>query len=209
MLAHIQSTQAGHPLVHVINSTLIALLEEELPEALHHKACCIGKHAGLVVVAIGMQTIYSEVLPCPGINIILPVEKGLEIHQYHLWLTRDIPPSGAQAHSFGSHSCHPFGPEFGIFAKERVLLVMPKVGTNKEEIASNKVSQGLGPGRKHRIDATHLITHLPAALQHKVRCTFLYAHQNVYITKKSSCGKDTTNFRKTRKRNAALCAARM
>ena len=132
MLAHIESAQTSHPLVDVIHHTLVLTLEEELPEAFHDQSGSISKHAGLVIVAISMQTIHLEIRPGLSIQFVLFLKIGLKIHQDHFGLSWNIPASRTYLYALAGHYVYPIRPNAIILSEEWIFLATPQVGTDKK-----------------------------------------------------------------------------
>ena len=141
---------------------------EHVPiEALGHPGGGIGEHRCLVIVAIGMQAVHTEIIPGRGIYLILLSIKGSEVHQCHHRLSGHIPASQPQAKPLGFCGRTPGREEGGIFRKERVGLSCPHVRADEHQVVAHHLMQRLGMSGEDGVDAAHLVAHLPAALKNE------------------------------------------
>ena len=80
-----------------------------------------------------------------------------------------VPSSHTDAEPFLRGLLHPWTPKAGILGEERILLTLPYIRTDEHQFVGELLLQRLGSSGKHRIDATHLVTYFPTALEYKVR----------------------------------------
>ena len=172
MLPYVECAEAGHPFVSLIDDfgwrALLLLAELVAIEALYHESCRIAEHAGFVVVAIGVEAVHLEILPCLAVEFVLPLEVRLEVHQHDTRLARDVPTSHPDAEAVFRCLLHPRTPHLGVLREERILLALPHIGAYEHELVGKLLLQCLGTGGQHSIDATHLIADLPTAFKNKV-----------------------------------------
>ena len=79
LIVDIQSAKTAHPLVGVIDHLLRAI-KIVVVETLYHQGSSIREHRSLVVVTIGMKTVYAVVLPQPTIYLILFLKIRIKVH---------------------------------------------------------------------------------------------------------------------------------
>ena len=175
VLPDVERSEAGHPLVCLVND-LFLRAEIIVEEAFHDEGCGIAEHAGFVVVAVGMEAVDTEVLPSLAVDFVLLLEVGTEIDKDDARFAGNVPPADTDMQAaFGSH-LHPRAPQRLVFQKEGILLSLPHIGTDEQNLVRELLLKCLGTRREHRIDATHLVAHFPTALENKVWYQSFFSH---------------------------------
>ena len=175
MFVDIQCAETRHPLMSLIDDALV-LVEEAMVEALHHTACGIGEHRSLIVVAIGVEGIHLEVVPEAAVDLVLLREEGLEIHQHHDGVARNLPAAHAHMERLLGSRTAPVGPQLLIFNKKGIRLVCPEIRTNENDAVRHSILKRLRTRRKNGVNSTNLVTDFPTRLKDIVGKEELFIH---------------------------------
>ena len=167
MLPDVECSEGCHPLVGLIDNFLLTA-EPAAIEAFHDEGRGVAEHAGLVVVAVGMEAIYSEILPSLAVQLVLHAVIGLEVNQHDTGAARYVPPTYADMQAFLAGLLHPGTPHLVIFEEEGIGFVLPKVGADEHEFVGETLLQRLGSRGEDGIDAAHLVADFPATLKDKI-----------------------------------------
>ena len=186
MLMNIEQAQAGHPFMALINHFGRSWQHMAI-ETLNHLCCSIGKHRGLVIIAIAMQTIHLEIGPHLTIDFILLRIERTEIHQQRNRLSRNIPATHTHVQSLLLRLRTPIRKQLLIGRKQRIIDLVAKIGTNEKHPVSKQLLHGLGTCRQHRVNAAHHVAHFPTRFKNIIWNTLRFNHtKNLFLSDKDS-----------------------
>ena len=131
-------------------------------QTLHHHAGSVAEQAGLVVVTVGGMTLHLELIPCPGVDLVLVRPQRIELKQDSNRFTRHHPTTDSDRDVFFQLSTFnfPLFEKIAIFSKIDITMVS-EVGTEEEHFVGVFGLHGSGTGAQYGIDTAYAVAHFP------------------------------------------------
>ena len=180
VLTQVKTSRAGHPLVEVSHS-LLGSCAEVIDIRLDNLTCQVAKEYRLNIVPLARNRIYTVRLPQLLQHLILICKEGCEVDEDCDRITAHIPTTDTNTNTIVIESLTPSLHQHWILDKLGNLAILREVGTDSDISLPHLLRNGQGFRSQYGVNATDLVTYLPADLKENIRIKFYFTHNYLII----------------------------
>ena len=144
-------------------------------QTLHDDAGGEAEETGLIVIAVGGVALDPELIPRPGVYLILARPEAIELQKDRDRFAGHFPTADTKRRKTAFSKVErrkPFFQEGFVFLKEDITVIA-EIGTEEKHFVGVLRLHGSRAGTKHRINTAYAVAYFPRGFKNIIRLHYL------------------------------------